>query len=796
MSALYDFKRGYRQEVRTTASTPLLWFTGIMMPLFWCLVLAGVFATGLMRDIPVGLVDADNSAESRALVQALDAVPSVDFINYESQQAASNDLASAKIYGLFVIGPDWSQKQAASRSDSALELFLNKSYYAIATTLETDIKLALSRIQMQQLLQKTAATGGGFSGSAQRIAVLDMDVLIAGNPALNFRAYLLTTMIPGVLCLAAILTCVGALTREWRLGKTALFLQDCAHPRSFLLGRLAFWLSVYSVFGLSYLAWFAGWDGWGANGSLLVWAAAIILLMASMPALALLYTSLAPSWILAMSVAIGTTAPIFPFTGFSFPLDSMDRAAQILGQFLPLTWYVRLHSAQWVLASPLSHNLYLLGVLSLFVIVPAAIALLILPARMRAWAKKEAKERVHHDEGVPQGFFAVIRAVLAKGAFERDTFLIFLFAVAFYLVFYAWPYSAQTVTNVQTAVVDLDQSAASRRLIDRIRASSMVDLVAVTRDRAEGRLLYQTEKAAAVVTIPEDYEKDLLAGRHTFIAFSANGAYPVKARAAMADVAAIAAGETALAAAYNAVRAGAPLTLVKTLQTAPVSLVQVNLFNPLSGYASYIVPAVMPVIIQAVLLVSIVMSLGGWLAAAKSPGVLIAILQRPKGFAALFAAFWLFSLMWLAYALGPDFLFFDFVSLANPAGTLVIALLFGAAVVSFGLAFTFAMGTNAYGAQFFVIMSAPSLFVSGVVHPLFDMTPFALAVRLFIPTTPGITAFVAVSQNGSPLAAVAPQLVHLLVLACGYGLIAYFLWRRRAHTMLARQTTTFNSHDP
>lgn len=787
-SFLSDFKRAFVQEARTTSDTPLLWLTGIVVPVFWCLAVVAVFATGLMRNIPVGLVDYDNSAESRDLIRSLDAVASVDFVNYENPQAATADLATGNIYALFVIGHNWSEKTSGSRSDSALELFLNKSYYAIATTVETDLKLALSQIQIGQMLEAASVVGGGFAGNKERLAVLDADILIAGNPALNFKAYLLTTILPGVLALGAILTCVGSLTREWRLKTVHQVVETYSHLTGFLLGRMSFWLVLYSLMGLTYLAWFTGWEGWGVQGSLAAWALGIVLFFASMPALAMLYTSLSPSWIIAMSVAIGTTAPIFPFTGFSFPLDSMDAAAQLLAQFLPLTWYLRLHSSQWVLGSDLSHTIYLLSMLSLFVIIPAAVGLSLMPRRMRKWAQKEREAQPVIDLPEPVGFWETVRTVLARGAFTKDTFVIFVIAVAFYLLFYAWPYAAQNVTSIQTAVVDLDRSAASRAMIERIKSVAMINVVAIGTDRAEGESLYKTEKVAAVITIPENFEENLLAGKHTSVALTANGAFPVKSRAVMAGLMGVVGETTAASMALNLVRAGAPLETLKKLQTAPVAFTDVNLYNPLSGYASYIVAAVMPIIIQAVMFVSIVMSLGGWLASANPPSVLRAVCRNVHGFAALYVAFWLFSLMWLAYALGPDFVLFDFASMQNPGGTLLMAAIFGAAVVSFGLAFTFAMGTNAYGAQFFVVISAPALFLSGVVHPLFDMTPPALVLRLLLPSTSGINGLVAVSQNGAPLYAVTVQIAHLLLLTVAYGVLAFVLWKRTARKIHAEQS--------
>lgn len=787
-SFLSDFKRAFVQEARTTSDTPLLWLTGIVVPVFWCLAVVAVFATGLMRNIPVGLVDYDNSAESRDLIRSLDAVASVDFVNYENPQAATADLATGNIYALFVIGHNWSEKTSGSRSDSALELFLNKSYYAIATTVETDLKLALSQIQIGQMLEAASVVGGDFAGNKERLAVLDADILIAGNPALNFKAYLLTTILPGVLALGAILTCVGSLTREWRLKTVHQVVETYSHLTGFLLGRMSFWLVLYSLMGLAYLAWFTGWEGWGVQGNLAAWALGIVLFFASMPALAMLYTSLSPSWIIAMSVAIGTTAPIFPFTGFSFPLDSMDAAAQLLAQFLPLTWYLRLHSSQWVLGSELSHTIYLLSMLSLFVIIPAAVGLTLMPRRMRKWAQKEREAQPVIDLPEPVGFWETVRTVLARGAFTKDTFVIFVIAVAFYLLFYAWPYAAQNVTSIQTAVVDLDRSAASRAMIERIKSVAMINVVAIGTDRAEGESLYKTEKVAAVITIPENFEENLLAGKHTSVALTANGAFPVKSRAVMAGLMGVVGETTAASMALNLVRAGAPLETLKKLQTAPVAFTDVNLYNPLSGYASYIVAAVMPIIIQAVMFVSIVMSLGGWLASANPPSVLRAVCRNVHGFAALYVAFWLFSLMWLAYALGPDFVLFDFASMQNPGGTLLMAAIFGAAVVSFGLAFTFAMGTNAYGAQFFVVISAPALFLSGVVHPLFDMTPPALVLRLLLPSTSGINGLVAVSQNGAPLYAVTVQIAHLLLLTVAYGVLAFVLWKRTARKIHAEQS--------
>ena len=784
MTIFNEFIRSAAHEIRYAISRPGLFLSGVAAPLFWWAMLAAIFAAGLMRSLPVALVDNDNSPQSRELIQTLEAIPSISFKNFSSPEAAREALAAADVYAMLVVPGNWAQKSAGSRSDSALELYLNKSYYAIAVTIESDLKTALMQISSQKLLKQAAATGGGLHGSAYRIMTVGTDIFAAGNPAINFEGYLTATLVPGVMALAAILTGVGVASRDMRRRTARGLLNNSRSVRAVILGRIFPWWCLYAVYAVGYVSWFAGWCGWAPAGSLLVWCAGAVLLMSAMFASALMFTILSPSWILAMSAAICWIAPTFPFTGFSYPIDSMDASAQIFSSIFPLTWFLRLQSSQWVLASGLEHTLYLLTMLSAFVVVPLAVSLTLLPWRASQLAKAQMRPP-KLDILEPRSAFETGLRVLVKGAFSRDTFAIFLLATAFYLVFYAWPYANQSITSIETVVVDLDRTASSRSLLQKLDSSASLKIVATTADPAQAKALYQTEAASAVITIPKNYEADLLGGKLTAVRLTTNGAFPVKSRAVSAALMSIAAEQTMQAAAVNMLRAGAPVETLAKLKTAPAALVDQNLFNVLSGYAGYIVPVVTPVIIQAVLLMGITMAVGGWLAENPVGGLMRAIFKRRSNFWTLYAAFWVFGMLWIGYAMGIDFVFFDFSSMQNPPATLALMALFISAVVSFGLACVFAMNSNAYCAQMLVVISAPSVFLSGAVFPAFDFAWPAALVRLFIPTTPGINGLVAAAQNAASFSSIWPQALHLGILAAGYGLAAYWLYLRRAQQHLA-----------
>lgn len=769
-----------RQELRESARTPWLVVTGVVMPLVWLVVLVLTFGTGFMRSLPVGLVDLDNTAQSRAAVHALASLPSVAFEPYDSAAQARDDLAAGKIYALTVIPEHWSRKSSALETDAAVELYFNKAFYVAATTLELEMKMALADLSTQQAISKAAAAGGGFKGGAARVKTIQADIFFEGNVSFNYRTYLLATLMPGTLGLAAILTFVGVLTREWRQRRLEIWLNSDVSAGARLCGKLMPWAALYALYALLYVAWFAGFQGTGAAGSVAVWCLGTVLFVLSMAGFALLFCGLLPSWITALSLSICFTAPIYPFTGFSYPLDSMGWGAQILGHCFPLTWFLKLQASQWVLDSPGGYVAELLATQAAFVIAPALLGgwlfVRLLPRRLSA--QQRASDRV--DTTPIDGFFAIGWMTIKKGLFNKDTFLIFAGAVAFYLIFYAWPYANQTITNIPTAVVDLDRSASSREVVRRLSSASNIAVLAQETDPSRAKALYATAQVDGVITIRENFEADLLAGKAVGIAYVADGAFPVKARAVQSTLLTVVRELTTEALARNLMRAGAPAGDVKRLSLQPTSVADQNMFNWVNGYATFVVPLVSIIILQASLFMAIIMSVGQWLSEKTPNGLIRTFLGSSKGFFGVLFGLWAYGLFWFAYAQGWDFALFDFTSLKNPTGTFLIAALAISAMVSLCLTIVLWLDSNAYGAQLLVMISAPAVFLSGGVYPTIGFEWPAEWIALFIPSSPAMIGLVNASQSGASTYALTPYIVQLGLQTIAYTTLAWILCVHRA----------------
>ena len=356
------------REVRTVLRSPWDIAMFIVMPVIWCLLIAGLFGQGMIRDVPVGVVNLDHQPESIELEAKLDALPSIKLVSYDSPLEAQKALKRSDIYAYLTIPDRWLDRSGKPDA-SSLELYFPKSLYAIATTLELDIKQALLAFQKENLV-KLAQTAGLNEKQAKRATeLIGVHSITLGNIAFNFQAYILPTLIPGILHLGLALALASRLLAEWHDKKVKLWLDVAkGSPLIAFLGKAIPWWILYTFYGFVYIAIMTGYLGWWVQGSLVLWLIGLAFFMAVMTLLPLFLIGvfMPLGWVIVLSCTVGYIAPIFPYTGFSYPLDSMAEPVQWLAMTFPLTHYFHFQGQEWILNAPLTSSLYTLGKLAIF----------------------------------------------------------------------------------------------------------------------------------------------------------------------------------------------------------------------------------------------------------------------------------------------------------------------------------------------------------------------------------------------------------------------------------------------
>jgi ABC-2 type transport system permease protein len=374
--------------------------------------------------------------------------------------------------------------------------------------------------------------------------------------------------------------------------------------------------------------------------------------------------------------------------------------------------------------------------------------------------------------GIGGAFAAEWRRVLAI----RGAFILLVIAPLIYGLYYPQPYLSQILRKVPIAVVDNDLSELSRGIVQTLDASGAVRVAVQADTLAEARAALDRGEAFAVVGIPPGTQRDVLKGITAHLPIYADATYLFIFRSTGTGIA------TAIDTLSSELAAGGARTdgsLVKASLAAqsPADILLQPVFNPVGGYASYIVPAAFVLILQQTLLIGAAMLTGVALAQARG-GAFASVLGRGIAHLTIYL-----PALALYFIVLPRV--YGFSALGNPLQLLALASLFILATSFMGQAAGAWFKRPETPTLIFLATSLPQFFLAGFSWPREAIPAPVLAAGYIFPSDLAIDGIVRIGQLGASLWEVAGDWRGLWGLAIGYFVLAvisaHLLWRKRAH---------------
>ena len=364
-------------------------------------------------------------------------------------------------------------------------------------------------------------------------------------------------------------------------------------------------------------------------------------------------------------------------------------------------------------------------------------------------------------------FAHFVRAALdCWRAVSRDVgvLLILLAAPIIYAFFYPWPYGPQVVTRVPVAIVDQDHSSLSRQIIRFAEASPRITVQFITASPEAAQDALWRGEIEGYALLPAELKRAVVRGSAAYVTVEGNGAYALLNKAVLYGFSEAVGTVSAGIEIRKREAAGQSAAQAQEARN-PINTQLVPLFNPTEGYGSYVVPAVIVLILQQTLLMGCAMLAGTWAEAGTLRASPAQWLGRLAALSALGVAVGSFFMGWV-------FIWQDFPRGGNPLGALILLLVFVPAVVALGLLLGRVCGNRERALQVMLFTSLPMVFVSGFSWPLQGLPDALLWLRWLIPSSAGIPASLALNQLGAPLHAVLPQLgvLALIAVACTLAL--------------------------
>ncbi len=383
---------------------------------------------------------------------------------------------------------------------------------------------------------------------------------------------------------------------------------------------------------------------------------------------------------------------------------------------------------------------------------------------------------------VRQGFSSLfhICAKELKNVFKDQGVLIFFILVPLaYPLVYAFIYTEEVVRDVPAAVVDNSRSSMSREFIRMVDATPDVRIQSYCADMEEAQNLIKEGRVYGIIYIPEEFARNISQGKQVSVSI-------------FSDMSGLLYYKSLLMATTNVSldmnkdikirRMGNTTARQDEIGTAPIEYEEVSLFNPQDGFASFLIPAVLILIIQQTLLLGIGLSAGTARETNRYQD-LVPLSRKYNGTLRIVLgkslAYFLIYAMISAYVLCAIPKMFSLVQIANPVTLLVFTLPYILACIFFAMTCSIFIHHRESCMMIYVFTSVPLLFISGISWPGAAIPDFWKVVSWIFPSTFGINGFVRINSMGATLADVLPEFRTLWIHTGIYFITTCIVYRRQ-----------------
>ena len=329
-----------------------------------------------VTDLPIAVLDNDNTPTSRKLAMMIDATEGVRlFCDITETSAGEQLIRQGVVYAMFII-PEGFERALLGGEGAIVSFFNSGVNMTTAGVLERDVQSAVRTFAVGAQLQLFESRGLAPEEAMAIAMPVRFDRHVLFNPGLDYAAYLAPSFMVMTLLIFAVMATIYAIGSELKDGTTREWLTTAGGSMwSALIGKLtlptvAMWLwsgvMFYTLFVLL---------GVPMRGNFGVLALATAVFVASYEAVAVVFVALFDNMRLALSVGGGYSVLSFSFSGVTFPAMAMYAPVRLAGNLFPFTFYMKIYVDLAVRGVPMGYVMKDLAAILLFLIVP----LLVLP---------------------------------------------------------------------------------------------------------------------------------------------------------------------------------------------------------------------------------------------------------------------------------------------------------------------------------------------------------------------------------------------------------------------------------
>ena len=365
-----------KREILIILRHPIYIICMVVLPLFVTFFFTSLMNEGQPVEMPIGIVDLDNTSTTRKLTRMIDGFQSSKVVaHYPTAEEARKAIQRNEIYGFILFPRDMTSQLIAMRQPRMSIYYSNTSLTAgslLYKEMKTMCTLASAAVG-QQTMQAKGYTPGQIKAFLQPIS---LDAHTVGNPWISYNIYLSTMLIPASLLLFVFLMTAYSLGTEIKFGTQREWI-DMADGNMFkaMFGKIISHTCIFVIVMYACMAYMFGVLHFPAPGGPLKLMLLGLLSVIASQGFAIFIFGLIPSLRMAMSVCSLWGVLSFSMVGSAFPVFAMDAPLQTLAWLFPMRHYYIIYQLCIFNTYPLTDAWQHIMALIAFALLPATVAL-------------------------------------------------------------------------------------------------------------------------------------------------------------------------------------------------------------------------------------------------------------------------------------------------------------------------------------------------------------------------------------------------------------------------------------
>lgn len=355
----------------------------------------------------------------------------------------------------------------------------------------------------------------------------------------------------------------------------------------------------------------------------------------------------------------------------------------------------------------------------------------------------------------------------------RDSFLPKLIFIFPCMIMILMPWAANLeIKNINLNIVDNDHSVISRRLVDKIGASTYFRLTGLPDSYDEGMEAIEVGSADVILEIPRDFEKNWINGESPRLLIAANSVNGTKGGLGSSYLSSIVSDYT------RELRTEAPVPALAGKVLPKIEIATQNLYNPHLNYKLFMIPALMVMLLTMICGFLPALNVVGEKEAGTIEQINVTPVTKFTFILAKLIPYWLIGFVVLTICFFLAWLLYGILPAGHFLTIYLFAVVFLLVVSGFGLIISnhsATMQQAMFVMWFFMLIL---ILMSGLFTPIHSMPQWAQYIAAFNPLKYFVEVMRTIYLRGGGFADLLPQMGTLLCFALFFNLWAVKSYRK------------------